>query len=147
MSVKNISPEQTRDILEGDIHSVYIDVRTEQEFLNGHVPGSINIPVAWPNPPTGQMTLNPDFVKVVSTHFAKDVRIIIGCQSGGRSKFAAEILAKEGFQNVSNMQGGFGGVRDSLGRLIEAGWTQLGLQVEMDVHPDRSYASLKTESK
>jgi hypothetical protein len=39
--------------------------------------------------------------------------------SGGRSKFAAELLVKEGFENVSNMKGGFGGQRDRLHPLIE----------------------------
>jgi rhodanese-related sulfurtransferase len=143
MSVKNIGPEQAKDILESDVSSVYIDVRTEQEFINGHVPGSINVPVVWPDPATRQMTPNPDFVKVVSAHFGKDKRIIVGCQAGGRSQFAADLLAKDGFQDVSNMQGGFGGARDPMGRVITQGWSQLGFPVETEVPPGSSYASLK----
>ena len=143
MSEKNIGPEQAKDILESDGNSVYIDVRTEQEFMNGHVPRSINIPVVWPDPSTREMKPNPDFIKVVSAHFAKDKRIIVGCQAGGRSQFAAELLAKDGFQDVSNMQGGFGGARDPMGRLIAPGWSQLGFPVETEAPPDSSYASLK----
>ncbi len=146
MNLKTIGPEQAKDILESDGNSVYIDVRTEQEFMNGHVPRSINVPVAWPNPSTGQMKPNPDFVKVVSTHFAKDKRIIVGCQAGGRSKFAAELLAIDGFQDLSNVQGGFGGARDTMGRFIAPGWSQLGFPVETEVPPDSSYASLKTNA-
>ena len=67
MSVNNISPEQAKDILDSDTSSVYIDVRTEQEFVNGHVPKSINIPVVWPDPATRQMKPNPDFIKAVSS--------------------------------------------------------------------------------
>jgi len=143
MSVKNIGPEQAKDILESDGKTVYIDVRTEQEFVNGHVPKSINVPVVWPDPATRQMKPNPDFAKVVSAHFAKDKRIIVGCQAGGRSQFAADLLAKEGFQDVSNMQGGFGGARDPMGQVIVPGWSQLGFPVETEVPPDSSYASLK----
>ncbi len=143
MSSKNISPEQAKEILESDGNAVYIDVRTEVEFVNGHVPQAVNIPVVWPDPATRQMKPNPDFVNVVSAHFSKGKRIIVGCQAGGRSQFAAELLTKDGFQDVSNMQGGFGGARDPMGQVIAPGWSQLGFPVEMESPPDRSYASLQ----
>src|SRR5438874_13503459 len=88
MSLKNITSEQAKQILESDGTAVYIDVRTEPEFMNGHVPNAVNIPVVWPDPATRQMKPNPDFVKVVSAHFSKGKRIIVGCQAGGRSQFA-----------------------------------------------------------
>jgi len=143
MSVKNINPEQAKSILDSDGNAIYIDVRTEREFMNGHVPKSINIPVVWPDPATRQMKPNPDFVKVVSAHFGKDKRIIVGCQAGGRSQFAAEMLTQEGFQDVSNMQGGFGGAQDPMGRVIAQGWSQLGFPIENEAPADRTYASLK----
>ena len=142
MAIKNIGPETAKEILDKEDDAVYIDVRTEPEFLNGHVPKAVNIPVVWPDA-TRQMKPNPDFVKVVSAHFATGKRIIVGCQAGGRSQFAAELLAKDGFQDVSNMQGGFGGARDPMGRVITPGWSQLGFPVEMESPPDRSYSSLK----
>jgi len=143
MSLKNITPEQAKEILESDGNAVYIDVRTESEFVNGHVPKAVNIPVVWPDPATRQMKPNPDFVNVVSAHFSKGKRIIVGCQAGGRSQFAAELLTQDGFEDVSNMQGGFGGARDPMGRVIAPGWSQLGFPVEMESPPDRSYASLQ----
>ena len=130
MSTKNLDPEQAKQILDSDSSAVYIDVRTEQEFLNGHVPKSVNIPVVWPDPATRQMKPNPDFVKSVSGQFGKDKRIIVGCQAGGRSQLAANLLDQEGFQDVSNMQGGFGGARDPMGRVITPGWAQLGFPIE-----------------
>ena len=130
MSLKTITPEQAKQILESDGTAVYIDVRTEPEFVNGHVPKAVNIPVVWPDPATRQMKPNPDFVKSVSAQFGKDKRIIVGCQAGGRSQFAADLLVQEGFQDVSNMQGGFGGARDPMGRVIVQGWSQLGYPVE-----------------
>ena len=143
MSTKNIGPEQAKQILDSDKEAVYIDVRTEQEFMNGHVPNAINIPVVWPDAATRQMVPNPDFVKVVSAHFDNNKRIIVGCQAGGRSQFAADLLAKQGFQDVSNMQGGFGGARDPMGRVVAPGWSQLEFPIETDVPPDHSYAALK----
>ncbi len=130
MSTKNIDPEQTKAILDSDSSAIYIDVRTEGEFVNGHVPNSVNIPVVWPDPATRQMKPNPDFVKTVSAKFDKSKKIIVGCQAGGRSQFAADLLDKEGFRDVSNMQGGFGGARDPMGRVITLGWTQLGFPIE-----------------
>jgi len=143
MSVKNIDPEQAKNILESDSSTIYIDVRTEPEYMNGHVPKSINIPVVLPDPATRQMKPNPEFLKVVSAHVTKDKRIIVGCQMGGRSKLAADMLVQEGFQDVSNMQGGFGGARDPMGRTIVAGWSQLGFTIETEGPEASSYASLK----
>src|SRR6516165_8425564 len=130
MGIQNINVEQAKQILDSDRNAVYIDVRTEGEFLNGHVPKAFNIPVVFPDPATRQMKPNPDFVKVVSAHFAKNKRIIVGCQMGGRSQMAANILGQEGFEDVSNMQGGFGGARDPMGQIAVAGWSQMGYPVE-----------------
>jgi rhodanese-related sulfurtransferase len=141
MSFKNIDPEQAKDILDTDSSAVYIDVRTEQEFANGHVPDSVNIPVVWPDPASRQMTPNPDFVKIVTAHFPKDKPIIVGCQAGGRSQFAAQLLDQEGFANVSNMQGGFGGARDRMGN-VTPGWMQLGFPIETEVRSEKSYTTL-----
>ena len=143
MSAKNIGPQQAKEILDSDNSAVYIDVRTEQGFANGHVPKSINIPVVWPDAASRQMQPNPDFVKVVSAHLGKDKKIIVGCQAGGRSQFAAQMLDQEGFQDVSNMQGGFGGARDAMGRAVAMGWSQLGFPIETEVPANSSYASLK----
>jgi rhodanese-related sulfurtransferase len=143
MSVKNIQPLEAKEILSNDDSAVYIDVRTEQEFANGHVPKALNIPVVWPDPATRQMVPNHDFVTVVASHFGKDTKIIVGCQAGGRSQFAADLLSKEGFQDVSNMQGGFGGARDPMGRVVTAGWTQLNLPIEFEVPTQSTYATLK----
>jgi rhodanese-related sulfurtransferase len=143
MGIQNITPEQAKQILDTDSSAVYIDVRTEGEFQNGHVPAALNIPVVWPDPATRQMKPNPDFVKVVSAHFSKNKRIIVGCQAGGRSQLAANLLGQEGFEDVSNMHGGFGGARDPMGRVAQAGWSQLGYPVESDVPKGSSYGELK----
>src|SRR5262249_35509474 len=50
MAIKEITPQQAHDILTKDPSVVYIDVRTEREFANGHPIGAVNIPVAFPDP-------------------------------------------------------------------------------------------------
>ena len=143
MSVQNVTAEEAKEILDSDNKAVYIDVRTENEFMSGHVPNAVNIPVVLPDPATRQMLPNPEFVRVVSAHFPKNKRIIVGCQMGGRSQLAAQILGQEGFEAVSNMQGGFGGAKDAMGRTVALGWSQLGFPVEMEVPAGTSYAELK----
>ena len=106
MPIKRITPEETKQLLDSDSGYVYIDVRTITEFDAGHVPGAKNIP-AFEAGPQG-MQPNPRFVEVVERNFARDAHCILGCQKGGRSLRAAEMLAAAGFTRVVDMLGGFG---------------------------------------
>jgi rhodanese-related sulfurtransferase len=142
MAIKEVTPQQTHDILSADASAVYIDVRTEREFANGHPQGAINIPVAFPDPARG-MVMNADFVKVVEANFPHDKKIIVGCQAGPRSNAAAGFLQQAGFQDISNMIGGFGGMRDPMGTVIAPGWANSGLPVSSDNGDGVSYESLK----
>jgi len=144
MAVQEITPQQVNEELNSGRDVVYIDVRTEREFAGGHPAGAVNIPVAFPDPGRG-MAINPDFVKVVESHFAKDKKIIVGCQAGPRSNAAAGLLQQAGFQKVSNMLGGFGGLCDRTGKVIAPGWSSLGLPVAQDNGEGVSYESLKAK--
>jgi len=130
MSVKQTDPLQTNDLLQKDKTVAYVDVRTVQEFQAGHVPGSVNIPVMIPDPSSGRMTPNPNFVQAMEAAFQKDRKLILGCQAGGRSQYAADLLDKNGYTDVSNMQGGFGGAKDPMGRVVTPGWLQCNLPIE-----------------
>jgi rhodanese-related sulfurtransferase len=125
-----------------DPNIVYLDVRTVPEFEAGHPPAALNIPVVIPNPTLHRMVPNPDFLSTVEATLPKDVRIIVGCMSGGRSQFAAEVLAEAGYRDVANLQGGFGGARDPIGRLLVPGWQDHGLPEEAGDGGERSYANL-----
>jgi rhodanese-related sulfurtransferase len=144
MEVKEVTPQQAHDLLMANADSVYIDVRTEREFVAGHPQGAVNIPVAFPEPGRG-MAMNADFVKVVESHFPKDKKIVVGCQAGPRSKAAAGLLQQAGYQDVSNMVGGFGGMRDPMGTVIAPGWASLGLPVSQDNGEGTSYQSLSAK--
>ena len=130
MSVKQIDPRQTHSVLQEDKNSVYIDVRTAEEFANGHVPGAVNIPAMLPDPVARRMAPNPNFIDGVQQAYSKEKKIICGCQMGGRSQYAADQLVQAGFTDVSNMRGGFGGAKDPMGRLVAPGWLQSDLPIE-----------------
>jgi rhodanese-related sulfurtransferase len=144
MAIKEITPQQAHDMLTANADAVYIDVRTEREFANGHPQGAVNIPVAFPDPARGMM-VNSDFVKVVEANFPKEKKIVVGCQAGPRSNAAAGMLQQAGFQDVSNMLGGFGGMRDQMGNVSAAGWAASGLPVSNDNGEGVSYQSLSAK--
>ena len=146
MGVKEVTPKQACEVLQEEAGSVYIDVRTEREFAAGHPQSAVNIPVAFPDPARG-MVMNADFVKVVESNFPKDKKIIVGCQAGPRSNAAANLLQQAGYQDVSNMVGGFGGMRDASGNVIVPGWSSLGLPVSQENGEGLSYESLKAKAK
>ena len=140
MAVKQLTPQQAHDLMQKDAKVVYLDVRTVPEFSAGHPQRGINIPAFFFQQP-GQPTPNADFVKVVEANVAKDVTIVVGCQAGGRSQRAADMLDKAGYTNVSNVMGGFGGGQDQTGKPI-AGWRDSGLPVSTDNGDGASYSSL-----
>jgi rhodanese-related sulfurtransferase len=121
----------------------YVDVRSSPEFAEGHPAGALNIPLLELDPDTGQMLPNPDFVRVLQAHFPPDAKLLVGCQVGGRSARAAQMLEAMGFTTVVNVRGGFGGARDPFsGRILDPGWTDAGLPVETGQPTGRRYADL-----
>ena len=139
--MKEISPQEAYDTLRQDGQAVYIDVRTVEEFADGHPEGAVNIPIAVHDPAQG-MVYNQDFVEVVGSHFAKDRKLLLGCKAGPRSNSAANLLEQQGYQDVASVRGGFGGMRDPYGQVVVEGWEGLGLPVSQDNGEGTSYESL-----
>lgn len=73
-------------------NAVLLDVRTPQEYGEGHIPGSKNVPL---------QTLD----KVRSVVENKDVELFVYCYSGARSKQATVVLGQMGYTNVQNIGG------------------------------------------
>ncbi len=146
MSIQQITAEEAHGRINQDPSIIYLDVRTVDEFEAGHPPAALNIPVVLPNPALRRMTPNPDFLPTVEAHIPKDAKIIVGCMSGGRSQYAAEVLENAGYQQVANMQGGFGGARDQMGRLLVPGWQDCGLPEEGGDGGAKSYETLVKKS-
>src|SRR5918992_3417705 len=146
MAIKEVTPEQANELLTANADAIYIDVRSEREFANGHPAGSVNIPVAFPDPARG-MVMNPDFVKVVEANFPKDKALVIGCQAGPRANAACGLLQEAGYQQISNVLGGFGGMRDQMGNMVAPGWANSGLPVSQDSGEGVSYSSLAAKAR
>lgn len=90
---KKISPQEGKDLLVKTPGAILLDVRTEQEYKELRIPGSVLIPVAD----------LPDRLSELPKDPAKP--IVIYCRSGNRSATAAGILAKAGFPVIYDMGG------------------------------------------
>lgn len=145
MSFGEYSPSEALELLQGDTGYVYVDVRSTPEYENGHPAGAYNVPILH-RQPTG-MTPNPDFLRVMENIFPPEAKLLLGCQSGQRSARAAEALVAAGYTCVANVRGGFGGVRDQFGQVVEKGWRELGLPVEQGSPADKGYATLALKEK
>lgn len=99
-----ISMEEAAALMESEEDAVLLDVRTVEEFNDGHIPGAICIP----NETIGSAEI-PELPE-------KDRRILVYCRSGNRSKQAAQKLADLGYTNVME----FGGIRDWPGEVVSA---------------------------
>ena len=146
MPINQMTPPEAKAALDANPDAVYLDVRTEMEFDRGHPVGAINIPVVFPDPTTGGMQVNPDFVATVEGILARNARIFCGCQMGGRSQKAAEILAQAGYTDLTNVRGGFGGQRDMAGNILVPGWQAAGLPVTTESGDGESYQSLRRKA-
>jgi len=140
MAVKQVLPPEVKSLL--DAGHLYLDVRSTHEFEQGHVPGALNIPLLHFDPVRGQMSPNPDFLRVVEAAVPKDSHVVCGCASGQRSLRAAEILQQAGYPDVVNMAGGFTGARDPMGRVVVQGWLDHGLPASRESDERTAYESL-----
>jgi rhodanese-related sulfurtransferase len=137
---RQIDVEQARQLLASGSGYAYLDVRSVPEFDAGHPAGAYNIPLLHRD--RDEMVPNPQFLKVAQIVFDSTARLIVGCQSGSRSRRAAELLSASGFAEVCEMRGGFGGLRDARGQSLARGWLESGYPVEYGPCADRSYSPL-----
>jgi phage shock protein E len=103
----NVSNISQQELLEANTKNfVIVDVRTPEEFQQGHVPNAINVPLS-------EIIENPTILKS-----SKEKPIVLYCRSGYRAGKAAEALQKEGHQNLRHLEGDM------------QGWLTAGLSVE-----------------
>lgn len=95
-SYQNISVNEAISLMEKESNFILLDVRTPQEYKEGHIPGAINIPNETIK--DTEPTSLPD----------KDQLILVYCRSGNRSKQASQKLANMGYTNIQE----FGGIQD-----------------------------------
>ncbi len=93
---EQITAEDAKKIMDSGEEHIILDVREQDEFDAGHIPGAILLPYTEIESKAGQML--PD----------KDKQILVYCRSGRRSKIAAEALARLSYTNIKE----FGGIID-----------------------------------
>ncbi len=91
---RQITQEEAAKMMESGDDYILLDVRTTEEFAQGHIPGAICIPNETIG--TEEIPQLPD----------KDATILVYCRSGNRSKQASQKLADLGYTNVLE----FGGI-------------------------------------
>lgn len=91
---RQITQEEAAKMMESGDDYILLDVRTTEEFAQGHIPGAICIPNETIG--TEEIPQLPD----------KDATILVYCRSGNRSKQASQKLAELGYTNVLE----FGGI-------------------------------------
>lgn len=72
--------------------AILLDVRTAEEYNEGHIPGSINLPLQ-------EIQNAPDVISNL------DAPLFVYCLSGARSQQAAAFLSRTGYTNVRNIGG------------------------------------------
>ncbi len=135
----DIMPQEAKAFLDANDGYVYLDVRTVAEYTAGHVPGSLNIPYLVLTESGGRAP-NAEFLAIAEAALPKDAKVIVACQSGGRSRRAQDVMKSAGYTQPYNMLGGFGGTSD------QPGWSSLGYPVEAGDGGENSYAKLRAKA-
>lgn len=90
---REITPQEAQVLLEEDNEVVLLDVRTEEEFQEQRIPGSILIP-------------DYEIFDLVTQKLPdKDATILVYCRTGRRSEAAARQLIEMGYTSVYDLGG------------------------------------------
>ena len=104
-SYRQIGMEEAVSLMEEQENYIILDVRTQEEYAAGHIPGAICIPNETIG--DGEIPELPD----------REQLILVYCRSGNRSKQASEKLTKLGYTNIIE----FGGIIDWPGEVVAGG--------------------------
>jgi rhodanese-related sulfurtransferase len=123
--MQHLTPQQAYDFLQSNPEAVFIDVRSEMEYMFvGHPTGSMLIP--WVDSP--DWDIDPHFVSHVKKAASVNRPVVLICRSGRRSTAAGQALEKAGLQEVYNVLHGFEGDLDEHHhRNSHNGWRHEGL--------------------
>jgi rhodanese-related sulfurtransferase len=91
----SVTPMSQEQLLEHQAkhpqHLVVLDVRSPEEFKEGHVPGAVNVPY--------------DQIATRLSEVPKDKDVVLYCRSGRRAGIAAEVLQANGYTRLSHLEG------------------------------------------
>jgi len=104
--IETISPIALQDRLGSERAPVVIDVRFDDEWADGHIPGAVHIE-------NGKLPLE-------ALNIREDSPIVVHCETRNRSTAGISVLARRGYRNVMLLDGGF------------SAWKAAGLEVERE---------------
>ena len=93
-SYQKISQEEAKEMMDSQ-EVIILDVREQDEYDSGHIPGAVLLPVG---------TIDEETAAEVIPE--KDSMVLVYCRSGNRSKTASETLVGLGYTNIYE----FGGI-------------------------------------
>lgn len=94
---KEITYKKLTEIVKKNKEVILLDVRSKQEYKEGHLENAINIPVFDLEEQAGKLLKD------------KSKTIIVYCATGNRSKRAKEILEKLNYEDIYNLKNGLDG--------------------------------------
>jgi phage shock protein E len=92
-----LDSKQASVMLKNDTKIIVLDVRTAEEFNEGHIKGAVNIDIRQPDAYGKIDKLN------------HDAKYIVHCRTNHRSGIATDYMMQKGFKNVYQMMDGFPG--------------------------------------
>ena len=92
--IREVSQQEVVSGLESKAGPLLLDVRTPQEFAQGHLPGALLVPVS---------EVPGRLAEVREASQGREV--VVYCERGGRAMRAAESLIDGGFQGVGHLEG------------------------------------------
>ena len=104
--IMEVNSKEVSTMLQKDTKLVVLDVRTAEEFNDGHVKGAINIDIR-----------QPDALNKIDK-LDRNAKYIVHCRTKHRSKMAVDHMLQSGFKNIYQMMDGY------------MGWAQNGLPAE-----------------
>jgi rhodanese-related sulfurtransferase len=96
----DVEPDELLMDLPFDEKLVVLDVRKPTEYADGHLPGSINLPLNDLNDPANMATINDD------------ENVYVHCGGGYRSVIASSLLKRQGIHNLRNVLGGWNKIKE-----------------------------------
>lgn len=104
--IKQLTSREAAKLIQSDKDIVILDVRTAQEFQDGHIKGARNMDMK-----------QPEFLKNIEK-LDRNARYVVHCRTSNRSTVAANWMQQKGFKNIYLISDGFNG------------WKNNGLPVE-----------------
>jgi molybdopterin/thiamine biosynthesis adenylyltransferase/rhodanese-related sulfurtransferase len=101
--IREVEPDEVRDSRPG---AVILDVREQDEWDNGHLPGAVHVPRGFLE------------FRIEGSVPDRDTPVVVYCQAGSRSAYAAKTLGDLGYTAVESMRGGI------------AAWKERGFDLE-----------------